>query len=28
LEKAKRIQARIITFDSHLDLAFDYAGGG
>src|SRR5712692_1328813 len=26
LERAKRIHARIITFDSHLDLPFDYAG--
>src|ERR1700690_3903098 len=26
LEKAKQIHARIITFDSHLDLPFDYAG--
>src|ERR1700733_14863318 len=26
LEKAKAIHKRIITFDSHLDLPFDYAG--
>jgi len=26
LEKAKQIHARIITFDSHLDLPFDYPG--
>jgi len=26
LEKAKQIHARIVTFDSHLDLPFDYAG--
>src|SRR5579862_221826 len=26
LEKAKQIHARIVAFDSHLDLPFDYAG--
>src|SRR5271170_7104279 len=26
LEKAKAIHKRIITFDSHLDLPFDYTG--
>src|SRR6202451_1737664 len=26
LEKAKAIHKRIIAFDSHLDLPFDYAG--
>ena len=26
LEKAKQIHARIVTFDSHLDLPFDYPG--
>ena len=26
LEKANRVQERIIAFDSHLDLPFDYAG--
>src|SRR5580698_7103423 len=26
LEKARAIQKRIVTFDSHLDLRFDYAG--
>ncbi len=26
LEKAKRIHSRIVTFDSHLDLPFDYGG--
>lgn len=26
LERAKQIHSRIITFDSHLDLPFDYAG--
>ena len=26
LERARRIHARIVAFDSHLDLPFDYAG--
>jgi membrane dipeptidase len=26
LEKAKQIHARIVAFDSHLDLPFDYTG--
>jgi membrane dipeptidase len=28
LEKAKEIHKRIIAFDSHLDLPFDYSGAG